>query len=287
MLRLLIFSQIMFYQFLSASQIHFHGTEATLNKIMSLIENKEKGVYFRFGDGDLNVAYGDTFYDCVPHAFNPNLQQEMLEAYHSSGPGVLKTLPVYHKMYNSLEPGMFPGNHESSDKDCEVFTKKSKAIWGEEMKHVYSHVALHFSSTHNRELCFRFLNFIKNSNCVLFVGNKNIPVHVRQMLFDSECIFIPTPPESSYAEIDRIEYECLECLLHHPEYKVVVIATGCAGRVLQKRLWEKVDNIFLFDFGSLMDALCGWNTRYWIDLTHFNAPQFIEDFIKYSSRKAI
>jgi hypothetical protein len=50
---------------------------------------------------------------------------------------------------------------------------------------------------------------------------------------------------------------------------------GCSGRVLQKRLWNKLDNVFLFDFGSLLDALCGWDTRAWIKLSKFDAKKFI------------
>ena len=50
---------------------------------------------------------------------------------------------------------------------------------------------------------------------------------------------------------------------------------GCSGRALQKRLWNNLDNVFLFDFGSLMDAICGWPTRQWIDLTHFDTKQFL------------
>ena len=51
---------------------------------------------------------------------------------------------------------------------------------------------------------------------------------------------------------------------------------GCAGRILQKRLWHKLDNVFLFDFGSLIDAICGWKTRAWIKLTHFDSEAFIK-----------
>ena len=51
---------------------------------------------------------------------------------------------------------------------------------------------------------------------------------------------------------------------------------GCSGRVLQKRLYNNHDNIFVFDFGSLMDALCGWNTRAWIELTNFDKDKILE-----------
>ena len=51
---------------------------------------------------------------------------------------------------------------------------------------------------------------------------------------------------------------------------------GCSGRALMKRLWNKFDKVFFFDFGSLLDALCGWNTRAWIELTNFEHKKFIE-----------
>ena len=272
--------QVFFSDFIYG-EITYHGTEATLEKIMTLISQKEKGVYFRFGDGDLNVAKGDTFYDCEAHRPNRKLQQEMLEAYALNDPGVLKTLPVYNRNFGGLEPGMFPGNHETSDENSRLWIEQSKSIWGGEMTDVYSHVALHFSATSNRDLCFSFLNFLRNANCCLFVGNKNIPREVRKILFGTKCKFVPTPASNSYSQIDQIEKECLNYLSDIPEYKVVVVASGVAGRILQKRLWKKIDNIFIFDFGSLMDALCGWNTRYWIGLTKFEHKRFLNELNAY------
>jgi hypothetical protein len=49
---------------------------------------------------------------------------------------------------------------------------------------------------------------------------------------------------------------------------------GCAGRILQKRMWNNTsfNNSFAFDFGSLMDAVSNINSREWIknfDLNRF------------------
>jgi len=41
---------------------------------------------------------------------------------------------------------------------------------------------------------------------------------------------------------------------------------GCPGRILQKRILKKGYRVYLFDFGSLLDALNNDNTRLWIDL---------------------
>lgn len=277
-MKFFLFISCLFYSALFASDLVFHGTEDTLYTIQELIRSKQKGIYLRFGDGDLNLAYGQHEYDCMKHLPNSELQKEMVECYGLTGPGVLKTLPVYSKELGGFEPGMFPGNHETSYEDSLRFIQKSKAIWGGKMTDVYSHAALHFSATSKRDLCLNFLRFLKESNCCLFVGNQNIPSFIRELLFGSSCVFIPTPEENSYNEIDRIERACLQNLSQQSGYKIVVIASGCAGRVLQKRLWKQVEDVFLFDFGSLMDALCGWNTRAWIELTNFDAEEFIKDY---------
>jgi hypothetical protein len=54
---------------------------------------------------------------------------------------------------------------------------------------------------------------------------------------------------------------------------------GCSGRAMQKKIWDNHDNYFLFDFGSLMDALCGWETRAWIEMSNFNREEFIKKII--------
>ena len=51
---------------------------------------------------------------------------------------------------------------------------------------------------------------------------------------------------------------------------------GCSGRAMQKRIWDNYNNVFLFDFGSLMDALCGDKTRAWIELTNFDKSTILD-----------
>ncbi len=37
-------------------KIKFYSTQETLDKVLDLIQKNEKGGYFRFGDGDVNLA---------------------------------------------------------------------------------------------------------------------------------------------------------------------------------------------------------------------------------------
>jgi len=159
--------------------------------------------------------------------------------------------------------------------------RKSNALWGDEITDVYSHVALHFSATTYPQECIKFLKFLKDHNCCVYIGNRRVPKHIRDLLFGPDCKFIPTPPRDAYSDVDRIERECLEKIANDGEYKIIVTAVGPVGKIIQKRLWDKYDNVFFFDFGSLIDALCGWNTRQWIQLTRFNAKSFINRMRQY------
>jgi len=240
-----------------------YGTKETAQKMVSIITEKKKGVYFRFGDGDVNLA--THWADMLQPPSEP-LRIEMREAFAIQGDTVLKALPVHCKDLESSEPGMAPGLFAADLPWCLNLLNKALPVWNIAVRDIYSAYMLAYFSSEDQDTLIWFLSFLKKNNTCLLVGNKNIPVFVRTVLFGSQCDFVPTPPAQSYREIDRIERECLEKIANQgPEYKVVVISMGCSGRVLAKRLWGKLDNVFLFDFGSLMDALCGWQTRSWIE----------------------
>jgi hypothetical protein len=260
-----------------STEVKFHKTHETLDKIEEIITHRQKGAYFRFGDGDVNLAYGEN--DSYQATQGP-LRQEMLEAFALNGPTVLKTLPLYCNEFNGWEEGMFPGNHEGPYWWCMNILTRAEKIWSEPVTDVYSHAALAFAATNYPQKCIEFLAFLRAQSPCLFVGNKNVPSAIRELLFGSSCIFIPTPANNSYKEIDRIERQCLEALQNQPGYKIIITAMGCSGRALQKRLWNQCDDIFLFDFGSLIDSLCGWNTRAWMELTHLNGEEFIQKLEK-------
>ncbi len=256
-----------------AFSFQFHQSEETLYKIMELISRKEKGAYLRFGDGDVILATGesDSF-----QQHHPALQEEMREAFQLNGPSILKCLPLGCKEFNGWEEGMFDGNHEQSHAWCLDLIKRATPLWGAPLDHLYSPTALSHCSISHVDLSIAFLKFLKAAPCALFVGNCNIPPSIRELLFGPQCQFVSTPSSNSYTEINRIERECLKKLESVQGYKVIVTAMGCSGRILQKRLWNQLDHLFLFDFGSLMDALCGWNTRAWIHLTHFDHSLFLK-----------
>lgn len=255
----------------------FHKTIDTLETIRTLIMNQEKGVYLRFGDGDINLAYGKVDMMQEP---NERLQKEMREAFALNGPMVLKCIPLYCKEFDGYEEGMEWNVHLCGWQGSQLWLNDCKALWGGPVTDVYSHVALCFAATHHQEYCVQFLSFLRNQTIIL-IGNQFIPEWLRKLLFGEHCIFIPAPAQQSYTAIDKLEQQALEVARRVEGYKVIVTSMGCSGRPLQKRLWQQLDQVFLFDFGSLMDALAGWPTREWMRVTRFEPQNFLSKLWQY------
>lgn len=243
----------------------------TLNKIRSIIQKKESGAYLRFGDGDFMLAENRN--DKMQSA-NTKLSFEMREAIGLNGENILKSIPLYCQKYGMNETHMFFGNHLLEESSCDLLLNIAKKYWNEDITEVYSHVALHYTSTHDVAECISFLKFLKNNNHIL-IGNHNVPVNILDKLFGRNYKWIKTPDKNSYSAIDQLEMT-FDQMVNDNEYTVVTTFMGCSGRVMQKRIWNKHKNLFLFDFGSLMDAVCNWKTRGWINLTKFDSVQFLE-----------
>lgn len=273
--RLFFFFLCIAINILQAVQINisYHTTKETLLKIKNIISQKEKGAYLRFGDGDVNLATGTRE---LMQSFNPNLQKEMIEAFLLEAPTIIRGFPLYSKEFNGYEEGMFPGNHTGPSEWFMDLLNKIKHLWKGDNQDLYSHAALCFAATQYPDFCINILRFIKKSNCAILIGNEKIPNSIKNLLFGEECIFIPAPSSNSYNKIDLLEEKCLEICKNNKEYKIIITSMGCSGRALQKRLWKKLNNVFLFDFGSLMDALCGFNSRAWIELTKFDEKKFLK-----------
>src|SRR4030095_15025233 len=97
---------------------------------------------------------------------------------------------------------------------------------------------------------------------ILFIGNETTPEEIVKKLFGA-VKHVKTPAENAYDKIDVIEKEA-ESILKSQESGVVIISMGCSGRILMKRLYKKNYDFFFFDFGSLLDGICGNKTRTWL-----------------------
>ena len=268
----------------------FYQSEATLNKVREAIDLKQKGVYLRFGDGEILTACGGGHSQHQP--FSPMLREEMREAFALNGEYVLKCLPLYTPEFGGYEKGMSSGNHLGDPVWCKQMLEMAAPCWNAPIDKVYSHVALSYLATENPEQCIDFLLFLKSQPNKILVGNRTIPAAIRELLFGKDCKFIPTPPTNAYNEIDRIEKGCKKALESLDGYTVLITCTGASGKPLQKRIYNQFDEVFLFDFGSLMDALTNaWKLhnktykRAWIDVTGFDKDDFIREFRRVESER--
>lgn len=230
----------------------------TINDIKRTIEAKERGAYLRFGDGDIFLMLG---LDDMLHEKSKDIAKEMTEAFQFKGANIHKALAIHSNLYG-FEKGMKNDMHLISDQKATTYLSVTYKYLN--LNQIYTPIALHYLATFCQSSCVDFLTFLRKTNPV-FVGNEKIKPELIKSLFGGE--HIKTPSENSYFEIDRIEKELIEALDGFKgQFKVVVVAMGCPGRILQKRILKKGYNVYLFDFGSLLDAFNGEKSRLWIDL---------------------
>lgn len=243
----------------------------TLKDILEIMNKKQRGAYLRFGDGDINLLEGKA--EALQTA-DKKLQKEMREAFSLRGETILKSLPIHSDKFG-YSPGMIPGMHKADNLWAENLLRKVFPYFVEEK--IYSPIALHYLAVFNQGLALKFLRTLKSFNPI-FVGNELVPENIILKLFGSTK-HIKTPVQNSFKKIDEIEQGVLlELKRRDKNYEIIVLAMGCAGRVLIKRLLASQKNIFIFDFGSLIDALCKWHTRAWIDLANVNR-NYWEEFL--------
>ena len=108
----------------------------------------------------------------------------MRGAFAINGPNVLKCLPLGCKSLGGLKRECLAGITKPLMIGAKNIVSMAAPIWNGEIEDVYSMTALAFASTSKRDVCMRFLKFLKSSDCTLFVGNCNIPESVRELLLD-------------------------------------------------------------------------------------------------------
>lgn len=239
------------------SKISIVNTSATLKEVGDAICNKQQGVYMRFGDGDvfLMKMERDSFQ-------KPNLKlaDEMKEAFECKGKNVHKCLAIHSKKYG-FEEGMFYGNHLVSDNNAKDLLKDTFQFFIGER--IYSPIALHFKATSNIEEAKIFLSILKKYTKV-FVGNEKMKEGLIKHLFGLQVTHIKTPSTNAYKDIERVYSETCKELRRIDSFCVIVVAMGCSGRPLMKRIFKDDFNVYLFDFGSLLDGINGNLTRAWL-----------------------
>lgn len=250
--------------------VNIISAEETLSQLELFISNNQKGVYMRFGDGDIfllkNVDDGYQKRSVL-------LSNEMSEALSLSGLNVFKCLAIHSNLFGYSE-GMTRGNHKNNDlfalklfKDCYKYFVGSA---------IYSPVALHFMATQNTLRANLFLKLLKSKTSV-FIGNENIKKDTLNLLFDQKIKHIKTPSINAYSEIERIENEANKLLEKIEGFSVVCVAMGCSGRPLMKRIWKSNHNVFLFDFGSLLDGIDGNKSRTWLKMNNINYSELLKN----------
>jgi hypothetical protein len=254
----------------------------TIQKILLILKNKEKGAYLRFGDGDLNIMTGlnDSYNAC-----SPSFTKEIHESICIDDENYLKGVCLMCKKYGLLEDKMWGGNHEFPEKVCIKYYNDIYNIRKKHLTDYYCFVAFNFYLTTYKQDSYEIMYKLRSlclSNDVLFVGNENINKSIIELYFGEKYSMIKCPYKNSYSAINEIENQLINKINENDNYKIIIMCCGITTRCLIKRLWIN-NNIntkfFILDFGSIIDALSGIVSRQYCIETKFN-PQLYNDGFK-------
>lgn len=242
----------------------------TLSKIKGAIAQEQPGCYMRFGDGDVFLLNKQAE---LYQKASEKLAEEMKEAFMLSGNNIYKSLSIHSQAFG-YEKEMYLGNHLVSDAFSAYLLQSSYPYFiGHQ---IYSPVALHYTATYYPPIANDFLKTLK-SKTFLFIGNQHIRQDVLHRLFGEETQIIGTPDSDAYNAIDEVEQQAAHILANRTNFGVVIVAMGCSGRVLMKRLSLLKKNIFLFDFGSLLDGMNGVKSRTWLQKEELDYKLLLKD----------
>ena len=255
----------------STSIVVCQKSRDTLEQLLAYLRQQDKCAYVRIGDGDLFLLHQ---HDDSYNRASPMFAQEMKEVFTIADEAFMKCLPIYYK--ENAEPHMFPGNHLCDEAGYNRYINMARDYLVYFPK-VWSHVALSYQATYHPQYTISFLKELKHAclqNDCFIIGNEQVNTLLINKLFGNKYKRIPTLAKDSYSQIDQV-WSQIQTQTNKDNYTIFIVFMGCAGRPLQKRIWKQYDRVFIFDVGSLLDILNGQNTRAWIDLSGFNASQFM------------
>jgi hypothetical protein len=245
------------------------STSETVFILISQIKNKKAGMYFRFGDGDFNIVSG---MDDMLAKTTPNFQHWMKEAMKIDDTTVMTCIPHHCKDTNTLEEGMYPGNHEYPIDMVRRFIYILSSLRNNIPNVLYTNIALSYCASRSPDIVIELHKELKKNN-ILYIGNNMYSKEFLTKLFGDSIDTIYTPQRDSYFEHDSV-FSRLDTLYHTKynlmDFFVIIMAAGCGGRAFSAEIYSKYYNLkrnfFLFDYGSLLDYLWGYKSRAYMDI---------------------
>ena len=245
----------------------FINCENTLNVILNNIINKHPFFYLRFGDGDFNLAENKHDLLSIP---NINLQHLMLKSMSLRDDRIMICLPHHCKKLNTVENGMYPGNHEYDYNSIIRFLNILTTNEPLPTK-IYTNVALSYCSTYYPDIVINLHKELKKYN-ILYIGNYVYDDNFLKKLFGNNVLRINTNSNNAFEQYDVVFDEINNIIekYYKNDFFIIIIAAGCASRAFSFEIYSKFfiknPNFSLFDYGSLLDYLYGLNTRAYMDL---------------------
>ena len=234
------------------------STKKTFKVLNKKLDNRKRFAYLRYGDGRIMMMDGWKG-EQSDHFYSPKLREELIDSIQIEDEDYMISVGCGYKMEKGMKGSVF-GRFTNDDKLQEIVSNYAN------QDRFYNFIALHYYSLFKPELLIEFFKKIRERRVVIAGGE-----HLRKTAGYFKAEFVSAPKTDAYKEIEAIYKNIFE---KKPE--VVILGLGMCSAVLQKWIFQEGREVITLDFGSLLDAMLGIQSRGWI----VNSPERIRKFIK-------
>ena len=254
--------------------VEFQSVTATFNRLFENLKSKQKTIYLRFGDGEVNLINGRSHKD---QKTSKEVVQELKQSFALKGDGVIKGLPLHSDIFGT-EEFMEEGVHWR--KDDEVVRLLSGCFEYFIGTNIYSSVPIHYLMVYEKDLVISFLREIKAQSPIFVGGEHNSSSVIKDVIGATE--FITVSDQSAYEDIAAVEKTLRSSIASRgSDFTVVVFSCGVLAKALSKRLWLASDlgTLYLFDLGSVIDVFHGRDGWTWVRKSGISKA-YLNEFIR-------
>ncbi|NIJ45775.1 hypothetical protein FHR24_002246 [Wenyingzhuangia heitensis] len=229
------------------------GIDESFNEVFRRFEENRPFYYVRFGDGEFLTLLGKNHRN---YKYNNNLAKELEASFLVEDIDYLISLPISYPYDGYWVRGIY-GRFNWENKMIDLIGENSYKL-----KPVYHnpciiHIMMIFKPKKLKELLDNYVRPKKK----MFVGGAS--KEDAEKLYGNIDYYIQTPFKHAYERIGEW-WPLVEENMHNVD--LIIPSIGSSSNVVQVRLWNAGIRCFVFDFGSVIDAVSLKQTRTWIRL---------------------
>jgi len=219
--------------------------------VLKRFEQGKPFYFVRFGDGEFKTLMGENHRNYV---YNSSLADELKKSFEINNDNYFISLPINYPFDEYWAQGVYK-RFKIENEIVQVISEKFKHL-----KDIYHNPCIiHCTLVRNPEKLKYFLDKHIRPKSKMFIGGAS--KSDAEKLYGKIDYYIQTPFKHAYEKIDEWWPEVEK---NASKVDLIIPSIGSSSNVVSLRLWNNNIRCYVFDFGSIIDAVGFKTTRGWI-----------------------